>query len=205
MAKKICWGIFALIILVMGVRVVYVNATYPNARFKTVDSSEEMKYRDCSIKIDDVTYYSKSQWSKYANEQGFELEEDKHKIQYFNNINRDAGYEYLVSYDPESDYYVLTMKVTVRNDADTDVSFYYRELMNIVQSKMTGSENLDSYYFALVNNMKTEESSQCKLKSGEEKTMTYIYVTNERKPKLYAQIIDIKGYQLMKLNIEDKQ
>ena len=126
MAKKICWGIFALIILVMGVRVVYVNATYPNARFKTVDSSEEMKYRDCSIKIDNVTYYSKSQWSKYAKEQGFELEEDKHKIQYFNNINRDAGYEYLVSYDPESDYYVLTMEVTVRNDADTDVSFYYR-------------------------------------------------------------------------------
>lgn len=205
MAKKICWGIFALIILVMGVRVVYVNATYPNARFKTVDSSEEMKYRDCSIKIDNVTYYSKSQWSKYAKEQGFELEEDKHKIQYFNNINRDAGYEYLVSYDPESDYYVLTMEVTVRNDADTDVSFYYRELMNIVQSKMTGSENLDSYYFALVNNMKTEESSQCKLKAGEEKTMKYIYVTNERKPKLYAQIIDIKGYQLMKLNIEDKQ
>lgn len=205
MAKKICWGIFALIILVMGVRVVYVNATYPNARFKTVDSSEEMKYRDCSIIIDNVTYYSKSQWSKYAKEQGFELEEDKHKIQYFNNINRDAGYEYLVSYDPESDYYVLTMEVTVRNDADTDVSFYYRELMNIVQSKMTGSENLDSYYFALVNNMKTEESSQCKLKAGEKKTMTYIYVTNERKPKLYAQIIDIKGYQLMKLNIEDKQ
>ena len=124
---------------------------------------------------------------------------------HFNNINRDAGYEYLVSYDPESDYYVLTMEVTVRNDADTDVSFYYRELMNIVQSKMTGSENLDSYYFALVNNMKTEESSQCKLKAGEKKTMTYIYVTNERKPKLYAQIIDIKGYQLMKLNIEDKQ
>ena len=73
MAKKICWGIFALIILVMGVRVVYVNATYPNARFKTVDSSEEMKYRDCSIKIDNVTYYSKSQWSKYAKEQGFDF------------------------------------------------------------------------------------------------------------------------------------
>ena len=41
MAKKICWGIFALIILVMGVRVVYVNALKIFKQWTSEDVEED--------------------------------------------------------------------------------------------------------------------------------------------------------------------
>ncbi|MGN0318400.1 MAG: hypothetical protein ACI4E1_10775 [Lachnospira sp.] len=205
MAKKICWGLLAIIILVLGVRIVYVNATYPSARFKNVDSSDELKYKDCSIKINKATYYSKSQWSDYAKTQNFKLENEKYNIKYISNVNENDEYDYLVSYDPDADYYVLTVTATIRNDSDEDISYSYTELMKIVESKMSGSEYLNSYYFCQINDMKSSEASQLNLKAGAVKTVTYAYVMNEKKPKLYAQIIDLNGYQLMKLDIEDKQ
>ena len=56
MAKKICWGLFAAVVILMGVRIIFVNVTYPDAVFKNVKESSELLYRDCRISIGDTTY-----------------------------------------------------------------------------------------------------------------------------------------------------
>ena len=164
MAKKICWGLFAAVVILMGVRIIFVNVTYPDAVFKNVKESSELLYRDFRISIGDTTYYSKAEWKKYINGLGILAEEEKNNIQYIKSVDRNKQSDYFVSYDPDDEYY-----------------------FNVVNETILGEKHEDS------------------LNPGEERTVTYIYITNSEKERLYVQVVDIKGYQLFRLNIKDKQ
>lgn len=205
MAKKICWGLFAAVVILMGVRIIFVNVTYPDAVFKNVKESSELLYRDCRISIGDTTYYSKAEWKKYINGLGILAEEEKNNIQYIKSVDRNKQSDYFVSYDPDDEYYVLTIDVTIKNESDEETDCYYDELFNIVESKQADGEYFDKYYFNAVNETILGEKHEDSLNPGEGRTVTYIYITNSEKERLYVQVVDIKGYQLFRLNIKDKQ
>ncbi len=205
MAKKICWGLFAAVVILMGVRIIFVNVTYPDAIFKNMKESSELLYRDCRISIGDTTYYSKAEWKKYINGLGIQSEEEKNNIQYIKNAEGNKQRDYFVSYDPDDEYYVLTIDVTIKNESDEQTDCYYDELFNIVESKQADGEYFDKYYFNAVNETISGEKHEDSLNPGEERTVTYIYITNSEKERLYVQVIDIKGYQLFRLNIKNKK
>lgn len=136
---------------------------------------------------------------------GILAEEEKNNIQYIKSVDRNKQSDYFVSYDPDDEYYVLTIDVTIKNESDEETDCYYDELFNIVESKQADGEYFDKYYFNVVNETILGEKHEDSLNPGEERTVTYIYITNSEKERLYVQVVDIKGYQLFRLNIKDKQ
>lgn len=197
--KKASLILFGFVFLLVLIRILYVNITYPNASFRYVSSESELQCKDFEINIESSTMYDKEQWKTYIESEGFIIEEKKNKITSVVNAaeidNRD--YDYLVNYNPAIDYSVYMFKVRFTNIKDTKSHLNTSSIMNIVKSVSDSGIHYDKYYYKLLN-----EDINDNIEPGESVTRTLVYISNNKYDKLYAQVITLGNYQMKEIEMK---
>lgn len=197
--KKASLILFGFVFLLVLIRILYVNITYPNASFRYVSSDSELQSKDFEINIESSTMYDKEQWKTYIESEGFIIEEKKNKITSVVNAaemdNRD--YDYLVNYNPAIDYSVYMFKVRFTNIKDTKSHLNTSSIMNIVKSVSDSGIYYDKYYYKLLN-----EDINDNVEPGESVTRTLVYISNNKYDKLYAQVITLGNYQMKEIEMK---
>lgn len=203
MKKKIAF--FSISILLIGVlgRIVYVNSTYPNARFQYLDDDEDLKTSKFSIQIKSAVTYSSTEWGQYIEKAGLELEENKHKIVYILDASKEEKFDYSVGYNPNAEYEVYKIDAIFTNITDEDIQINQinpQMTIHLVKSLSDSGLYFDAYYYKLFN----DKLNSSKLKPNDGVECSLIYISNEKLNKAFAQVICLGNYQMKALKIENE-
>ena len=78
--NKISAGLMIGVILVMAIRIAYVNITYPSTDIKIIKNSDTLYKKDYSVKVLSATDYTRDEWGDRIGQLGILHEEDVYNI-----------------------------------------------------------------------------------------------------------------------------
>ena len=196
--NKISAGLMIGVILVMAIRIAYVNITYPSTDIKIIKNSDTLYKKDYSVKVLSATDYTRDEWSDRIGQRGILHEEDVYNIQYY--IEEKASdTQYQVLYIPWDNFSVIELDLEITNTSDKELYLEMSDLFNLEQGINTTPEYINNYYTSALNKNVYDKDIDISLSSYETGKYILVYICNNYSTDYYIQSIELGNYQVMKV------
>ena len=196
--NKISAGLMIGVILVMAIRIAYVNITYPSTDIKIIKNSDTLYKKDYSVKVLSATDYTRDEWSDRIGHLGILHEENVYNIQYYKE-EKASDTQYQVLYNPRDNYSVIELELEITNTSDKELYLEMSDLFNLEQGINTTPEYINDYYTSALNKNVYDKDIDISLSSYETGKYILVYICNNYSTDYYIQSIELGNYQVMKV------